>query len=203
MRFQGKITKWNDEKGFGFILPDSGGKEVFLHISSFQNRQIRPQVSELVSYQLAKDASGRERAILVAFNSQSKQLKRHIASDHKLNSLFIGFMALFFVFILERAYNGLLPAVYVFVFLAANLFAFLYYYIDKTAAIKGNWRKSEDSLHILSLLGGWGGAYIAQKLFRHKYKKPSFLAIYKTTVFLNCMMVIFYSVPELASYLNI
>ncbi|MDP2247655.1 MAG: DUF1294 domain-containing protein, partial [Nitrosomonadales bacterium] len=76
---------------------------------------------------------------------------------------------------------------------------FLFYYIDKTAAIQGKWRKSEDSLHLLSLLGGWPTAYIAQKMFLHKYKKTSFMVIYTITVIINSLLVLMYSIPELSS----
>ncbi len=32
---QGKIARWEDEKGFGFIDPASGGKQIFVHIKAF------------------------------------------------------------------------------------------------------------------------------------------------------------------------
>ncbi len=70
---------------------------------------------------------------------------------------------------------------------------FLYYYQDKTSAIKNDWRTEESTLHWLSLLGGWGGAYVAQKLFRHKHKKASFMFAYKLTVIINCLAIILYS----------
>lgn len=38
MRTKGKITFWNDEKGYGFITPSAGLKQVFVHIRAFSNR---------------------------------------------------------------------------------------------------------------------------------------------------------------------
>jgi len=33
---QGRVTHWNRERGFGFIKPDDGSRDVFLHISEVQ-----------------------------------------------------------------------------------------------------------------------------------------------------------------------
>ena len=43
MRHEGRLTEWNDAKGFGFIAPVTGGPRVFVHVSEFP-RGRRPAV---------------------------------------------------------------------------------------------------------------------------------------------------------------
>ena len=73
MRTPGKITHWNAEKGYGFITPASGAKQVFVHISAFSNRQQTPQINELVTFTLSTDRQGRPRAVEVARAGESPQ----------------------------------------------------------------------------------------------------------------------------------
>jgi cold shock CspA family protein len=55
MYYQGNITGWRDDRGFGFITPSGGGKPVFVHISAFKKGQGRPTGNELVTYELLND----------------------------------------------------------------------------------------------------------------------------------------------------
>lgn len=66
-----------------------------------------------------------------------------------------------------------------------NLATFLAYGADKRAARNGDWRIPEMHLHALEFLGGWPGAFIAQKIFRHKTKKRSFQAMFWLMLFLE------------------
>lgn len=59
MRYQGRITTWKDGQGFGFITPNGGGKEVFIHIKAFTKSKRRPVGNELVTYEVAADAKGK------------------------------------------------------------------------------------------------------------------------------------------------
>ena len=63
MRIEGKIAAWKGDKGFGFITPSSGEKQVFVHISSFADRSSRPKVNESVTYTLSTDNQGRPCAV--------------------------------------------------------------------------------------------------------------------------------------------
>lgn len=59
-----------------------------------------------------------------------------------------------------------------------NLATFMAYGADKRAAVRGDRRIPELSLHALEFLGGWPGALIGQKVFHHKTKKKSFQAMF-------------------------
>ncbi|MCC4859108.1 DUF1294 domain-containing protein [Vibrio splendidus] len=70
-------------------------------------------------------------------------------------------------------------------YLVIGVVTFFVYAKDKRAAINGNWRVPEKTLHILSVVGGWLGALIAQDKLRHKTQKQPFRAIYWLTVAMN------------------
>ncbi len=46
MLSKGKLTSWNDDKGFGFITPTEGSKQIFIHITKFVNRSNTPTVGQ-------------------------------------------------------------------------------------------------------------------------------------------------------------
>lgn len=64
---------------------------------------------------------------------------------------------------------------YVFIYiLIINLIGFLFMYIDKKRAINHQFRISENTLLLLSILGGSIGSFIGMYKFRHKTKKKKF-----------------------------
>ena len=66
MSVTGKITHWNGQKGYGFITPDEGEKQVFVHITSFENRHPAPRINQRVDFSLSKDKRGRPCAVDVS-----------------------------------------------------------------------------------------------------------------------------------------
>lgn len=60
--YKGQLKTWKDERGFGFIKPDDGSKEVFLHISALKRASRRPKVGDTILYELATESDGKVRA---------------------------------------------------------------------------------------------------------------------------------------------
>ncbi|MEM1105698.1 MAG: cold-shock protein [Pseudomonadota bacterium] len=52
----GKVKWFNDQKGYGFIKPDEGGADVFVHISAVERSGLRSlQEDQAVQYELYTD----------------------------------------------------------------------------------------------------------------------------------------------------
>ena len=99
--------------------------------------------------------------------------------------------------VLATSYGlGHTPLLISFVFLMASILAYISYAKDKAAARNGEWRVSENTLHLLSLLCGWPGAIIAQQRLRHKTKKISFRIMFWLSLSINIAGVIWIHLPE-------
>ncbi|OYQ68375.1 hypothetical protein B9G53_00065 [Pseudanabaena sp. SR411] len=59
---QGQLTTWKNDRGFGFIKPDDGSKEVFLHISVLKGASRRPIVGDTILYEKVTEENGKIRA---------------------------------------------------------------------------------------------------------------------------------------------
>jgi len=60
----GTVKWYNDQKGYGFIQPDSGGKDVFVHATALERAGLRGLAEgQKVSYDVEADRrSGKESA---------------------------------------------------------------------------------------------------------------------------------------------
>lgn len=185
MRYQGKITRWQDDQGFGFITPNAGGGQVFVHIKAFSNRRRRPVGNEMVTYELQADQRGRAKAANVAFVDE----RAVVAAPSGNGSGWLVLLLCFVCFVGFLAVSGKLPGKVLGLYLVASLLAFVFYAWDKSAAEKNHWRTKESTLHLIALAGGWPGALLAQKLLRHKSRKQSFQVVFWVTVVLNCAVL--------------
>ena len=81
MRSHGTLKKWNDDRGFGFVVLPQGQEEIFVHISAFPRDGVRPSVGETLSFEVRRGPDGRKRAEGVARPGTRKKLhKDHNAS---------------------------------------------------------------------------------------------------------------------------
>lgn len=191
MRDKGKLVTWNDDKGYGFIAPFSGAAQVFVHVKGFKNRTRRPELNDVVTYTLSRDKQGRPRAVdasLAGAIRRPHAKRTSSAPAIVVATLFLGAVG-------AAVFVTSLPPAVLLVHLAASVVTFITYAIDKSAARKGRWRTNEGTLHLLSLIGGWPGALIAQSALRHKSQKQPFRAIFWLTVIVNCAVLAWLSAP--------
>jgi uncharacterized membrane protein YsdA (DUF1294 family)/cold shock CspA family protein len=183
MRYAGRITEWNDGKGFGFVVP-SGGDRAFVRVSQFQQGSRRPATGDLVSYEVGRDGKGRLNARAIRFAGQRTGKP---ARNHPLPRLKIALAFAVLVAVLAAA--GTIPPLLALAYLPASLLSYAMYCLDKNAAEKGYRRTPESTLHFVDLIGGWPGALAAQQQFRHKTVKASFQSVFWITVAANLALV--------------
>ncbi|CAH0305062.1 Cold shock protein CapB [Pseudomonas sp. Bi70] len=199
----GRIKSWNDDKGFGFILPAAGGAEVFAHISAMRGDR-RPNAGDQVLFVAGRDERGRLRAEHLrlagglAIDQPQIRVKPRAAGPSRKAPLAptraakagkrqpsIALRNPIAKWMIFAALCGL-PLLGSLHWLAVGLMwplllyplvsalCFILYWRDKNSAQQGRQRIPENTLHLVELAGGWPGALLAQQVFRHKTRKASY-----------------------------
>jgi CspA family cold shock protein len=61
---KGTVKWFNPTKGYGFIAPDSGGKDVFVHISAVQKAGLRSlNEGQKIGFEIETQQNGRNAAV--------------------------------------------------------------------------------------------------------------------------------------------
>lgn len=64
---RGTVKWFNPTKGFGFIAPDTGGKDVFVHISAVQKAGLRTlDEGQTLAFEIEEQPNGRTAAVDLA-----------------------------------------------------------------------------------------------------------------------------------------
>lgn len=207
MKRQGTLVRWEKDRGFGFIRSPDVSADVFVHLRDFADRGTAPQVGMKLTFEEIHVGGKGPRAVAVqaegavqqrpqerqrqptrpAGSARTRNVRatsRHgdaapsSSSSLPMALLLAGYAAL----LGYGVWTARIPPIALGVLLLLSLLTFFIYGFDKNAAETGRWRTAENTLHLLSLVGGWPGAWVAQRLFRHKVRKTSFMAGYWATV---------------------
>ncbi|MFP5482186.1 MAG: DUF1294 domain-containing protein [Gammaproteobacteria bacterium] len=198
VKFQGTLTNWNDDRGFGFIKPDGGGQDIFVNIKAFGRVSERPTDGARLSFEVELGAECKKRATRVEYirsagasgqrTQPANRSRRPASATSNGPSWPVLALVSFAIFAVLYAWATFRWGVHYYVllgYLAISGWTYVMYMHDKTAAELGEWRVSEGGLHLLGLLGGWPGANLAQHFLRHKSKKASFRVKHWVMVSLN------------------
>jgi uncharacterized membrane protein YsdA (DUF1294 family)/cold shock CspA family protein len=176
---KGRLTQWEDSKGFGWVEAD--GQRIFAHIKDFDSGQPRPVAGDEVTFTTGGDAQGRTCAKAV----------RLVRTAGRIG---IGAWLLLAGLLVLPLFSGEYPPfprwVVPAVMATASVVAWICYRSDKLRAESGQWRIPEAHLHFVELLGGWPGAFLAQRKFRHKTRKVSFQFIFILIVVLHQLVAV-------------
>lgn len=182
MTSRGRIVEWSQERGFGFL--ESGGQRIFLHWRDFKERHKRPEVGDVVLFTLGNDRQGRTCATEAVHVNDGGSIR---AIDLLVLALMLSLpVAAVWRVATERAFGAAMLWG-----LLVSAATYLVYAVDKGSARVHVWRVKESHLHLMELLGGWPGAFLAQRNFRHKATKAKFQIYFILIVGLHEVLAIY------------
>lgn len=173
MAEQGRLVQWNDERGFGFIEASSG-KRHFVHISAIARSAARPRIGDEVRFEPSLGADGRPqaRAVRIIDADPPPVTPRSARGlDWRVPVALILLSGLLAGLVLAN-----LPQNLVLIYLAMGVVSFIAYGSDKYYAEAGQWRTREKTLLGFDLCFGIVGGLLGQSIFRHKTRKPGYVA---------------------------
>lgn len=179
--FTGRIVEWNHDRGFGYL--EVKDRRIFLHVREFAERYKRPEVGDLIYFAEGLDRQGRPCARQAV----------HVNDGGRFR-----FGAGLFLLLLMAAPGA---AIYrlgeagLWKFLAicwvgVSGLTYLAYALDKRNAQSGLRREPERMLHLMEFIGGWPGAFVAQRRLRHKSSKPVYQVVFWFIVALHELVAI-------------
>ncbi len=213
MNKQGTIIRWDAERGYGFVRSQSTDADVFFHVRDFRGGNTTPAEGLQVRYEEIHVGGKGPRAMTVvplgyedprrpppAEMPRRRDGNRrpppppHVRMEIRAMLLLAPAYAALLVW---AAWTQRLPVPVALSVPLLSVLAFYVYWRDKFAAQHGAWRTPEMVLHGLGLIGGWPGAWLAQRLLRHKSAKASFRHVYWATVLLHWVLLALwlYSAP--------
>lgn len=186
-RSRGRLVSWNDERGFGFIAPDGGGQDVFVHASAFAKEGRHIEIGHEYDFDLEIGKDGRPKAKRITSAPVAAEAKTGPSLLSKVlqrGPRMLVIPAFLFIVLAINSVQGVSPNWFV-IYGVASIACFAGYGLDKLAASHRQWRVSETILLLIGLVGGWPGGILGQEVFRHKTQKKTFRTLFWMSVAIN------------------
>ena len=87
MKLKGKLIRWNEERGFGFINSSSVKDDVFIHISELKHMSRRPQINDVIYFDTITDKTGKTKAINATIEGVQRKTIRPKSNKTKKSNL--------------------------------------------------------------------------------------------------------------------
>ena len=214
MTKHGTIVRWDATRAFGFIRSGDSVGDVFFHVRDYRGAT-PPRAGLAVVFEeihvggkgpramAVRTASSPHGAAQDARSTDSRRAHRPAQARRSAPagrsprqgkapspatgaSLAYGLMLGWAALLVWGVWTQRLPLWTLAALAALNVVTLWLYAADKNAARADRWRIPESNLHLLSLLGGWPAAWLAQQNMRHKSSKTEFRAVYWCTIVLHC-----------------
>ncbi len=194
-RETGRLTKWFDDRGFGFIRRDGGAGELYIHIKDIQRDGHRPAVGDRMSFAVAQGKNGRPSAVraqLIAAPppqtpDEPQRATRPPPPPSAMLAPRIWAAATLLGLLAANIALNLLPVWVAALYFIGGACSFYLYRLDKHAAGRNYMRTPERKLHLIDITFGIVGGLLAQHHFRHKTFKPRFVM---TTALITALHVL-------------
>lgn len=175
---KGTLDSWNDDKGYGFIRPHNGSEDIFLHVKSLPHYQRSPKAGDILTYEVGIDENQKPYASYAKIDG---------IAWSPFTIIWLGITLLFgiYVYFVIRGTVSFHPLA---IYAAMSLLTIQAYSRDKSAAKSGDRRIPENRLHLFEILGGWPGALLAQRYYRHKSQKRPYQIVFWTIVVSHCVL---------------
>jgi uncharacterized membrane protein YsdA (DUF1294 family)/cold shock CspA family protein len=179
----GELVQWNNKGGYGFVR-DQANNDYYVHVSKLADRQLRPRIGDLLTFEIASGRNGRPAAINVAVASAAPLRERTMSDVKRISTSVsrykIGLRTtaatMMTLLILLAIADDRVPVWLGGTYALMGAASALLYRFDKLYALSGRWRVSETNLHVVDLCFGIIGGLAAQEIYRHKTVKPRFVA---------------------------
>lgn len=202
MRFEGILTSWNDERGFGHIESSQGGEPIFVHVCAWPRGGGRPQLNQALTFEVELGPKGKRAKSVELVRARRPTRPTERAGGPQWGAATVFALPAFLVVYVLVAATWKLPLWVAGLYFLLSTATFIAYAVDKSAAAQGSWRTPESTLHTLALAGGWPGALLAQQLLRHKSTKREFRRVFWVTALLNVVGLLVLASPIRRSLLQ-